>query len=391
MKKKDELKLGYLNFKRNIIKSINPMIIVIIAILMLNLTTSFLLGLENGLSKSVVNNDTLKFISVLGKNNSQLGSNDISVINKIAGVKSVFPRITSFVGLRTDSKKESSTLLGVTNESLPYFSKNLKPFNKDNEIILNKNSTFALRDKLKLAYTVMTSENGGLQKETDVTVMNKYTQTSILDLPDNVSLTTVDLLMDLKAKFYNMSLKEYKDKYKPESLIVVANDISSVVSIANTIEKEGYTTNYSMKSSTELPMFSKIIILVSGIIILLLLLFACININSVINQSFKSRYHEIGLMKALGFAKRNILNILIYEVFFIAISSFFISVILSKGITLAINNFMLAKNLTIASMKFNYLQILASFIIILFIMFISSLKSILKASRLNPIENLRKE
>ncbi|SKA92155.1 ABC-type transport system, involved in lipoprotein release, permease component [Clostridium sp. USBA 49] len=392
MKSKDYIKLGFKYFNRNKRNSVNSIIIISIALVMFNLISGMMFGIKKSLNNSVVLNDNLKFIYVESKGDNILKHENIQEFSKISGVETAFERITVQVGLRNKDRKNITTLLAVPDEALKYFDNRLSKYNSKNSIILNEDiKEFSAGDNLTLDYSIKIDENSGIQGELPISVSQKYKQGNVLDLPPNVSLAPSDLVYDIKSRFYNVSVEDLKKNSSIDKIIVVVNNIDKLNEVADQIELKGYLTNYSMKASKDLPQFSKVIVGLSSIILIVLLLLSCTNINSTIKQNLNNRKREIGIMKALGFKSTHILKILLSEMTCLVIATFIVSIISSFVVIFAINKFVIDTSVSISKIDFNYIQILLSFIMITVVVNLSTIKNIVVTSKLNPIDIIREE
>lgn len=395
MKLKNYIKLGFKYFIKNKKKSFNSIIIIIIALTLLNIICGMIIGIKNSLNKSIEENNNLKFISVESKNDKILNYDVINEFNKIDNVTIAFERIQTQVGLRNDKYKYVTTLLGVPDKALKYFDSNLEKYNSENSIIINNSiediDTIPINSNLILNYTIRIDQNEGIQGEKAINISNKYTLNSILDLPPDTSLAPIDLVYDIKSNLYNISKEEMYENNNIDKVIVVVDNVDKLNSVSRKIEDMGYITNYSMKSAQELPQFSKFIIGISSIIIIILLIFSCINIHSTIQQTLNQRKKEIGIMKALGFTGKHILNILLFEMIYLICLTFVISLIISALIIFNINSNFSNASIGISSINFNYIQIIIDIIIVSVVVILSTLKTIIKFSNLNPIDIIRGE
>lgn len=391
MEFKDKVKLSFTNFIRHGFKTGGSIIIVTIVILMFNLTSGFFLGIKDGMINTVAKNDDLKFIQIRAKGNTQLMYSDLKKISEVDGIACVFPKITSLVGIETGQEGETTTLLGVPDEALPYFIKSKTTFGTKNDIFLNIHlSKFNIGEQIDISYNVKIAENEGTRESTKAKIVEYYQQTDILDIAETLSLAKIDFVYDIRAKFYNMPTEKFKKEYNYDSFLVLAKDINDLVGIAQDIENKGFFTNYSMKASKSIPIFFKVVILIAVTLIVLLLMFACISISSVIGQLLKSRYREIGILKALGFSQNHIATMLLLEVLYIGIASFLNSIALTVFIIFMLNHFISnTGDLSIFKIHFGWLQIISSIFLVIAVVWGASLKVILRASRLTPIETIR--
>lgn len=393
MRLSDYLKLGKNNFLRNGFKTLSPIIIITLAIIVFNMVTGFFTSITDSMNNTVIKNDSLKFIEVIATPDKTMDIHSFENIKRIEGVASTFPKVQSFVGLEHDQDKITTNLIGVDNKAVHFFTSGKKDVIKEDEIILNSGLTTKIKegDSVKVNYTIKVKEGEGIRKLKDAKISTLYNQFYINSFPEDISLATIDYVESLNAEFVGLSLDDYRKNLTYEFGTVIVKDVEDITKVAKKIEDMGYDTNYSLKSSQSIPMVAKIIIAIGGIVIALLLVFSGISIASIISQSLRGRYKEIGIMRAVGYERNHLIKLFAVEVLYISLISFVLSTSLSFILIKVISYFMNQSNLS--NFQFNVTmdikQVVISFILIIFVSFISSFRPIMKASSTSIIEIIR--
>ncbi|MCR8848282.1 FtsX-like permease family protein [Rossellomorea sp. SC111] len=393
MKVSDYLTLGIKNFKRSGKKNIAPIIIITVGILLFNIVSSFFTSITASVNESVVDNSSLKFMHV-SSIDSSLKNEDLAKLKEIEHVHNAFPRTESFVGIEKNKEKVTTTLVGVPNDSIKYFTKSLKETNlPDNGILLNSNidSTLQQGEPIKISYTVKVKENEGIRKEVESEVYDKVEPPYIISFPEDVSIANLEFVQTLNAAFLGLTLDEYLQNPSYEEAILIVPDVNNLSQVAKDVEDLGYMTEYSLKASKSIPVIAKILASVGGILILVLLVFAGTSIASIINQSLRSRYGEIGIMRAIGYKRKHLIRLFTVEVSIISIISFCLSIMISfialKLIEQYVNSLGFADYTFILSLS--AYQVLASMGVIFLVSFIASAYPIRKASSIQVSEILK--
>jgi putative ABC transport system permease protein len=391
MKAKDYLSLGFKNFQRSGRKNIAPIIIITVGILLFNIVTSFFTSITSSVNESVVDNSSLKFVHISSAE-GELTNTDMEKLREVDGVHSVFPRTESFIGIERNKEKITTTLIGVPDNSVQFFTKEDKALS-GNGILLNKNITSSLEegDPIKISYTVKVKENEGIRKELDASVKSIIEPPYLISFPEDISIASIELVQTLNAGFLGLTLEEYLQNPSYQEAIAIVPDVNNVSKAAKQFDEMGYMTNYSLKASKSIPVIAKILASVGGILVVVLLVFAGTSIASIINQSLRSRYGEIGIMRAIGFKRKHLMKLFAVEVTIISILSFCISILLSFIVLKAIEHYV--NNLGFADYTFilsiGTYQILASLVVILLVSFVSSAYPIKKASSIQVTDILK--
>ncbi|KGX89842.1 hypothetical protein N781_08985 [Pontibacillus halophilus JSM 076056 = DSM 19796] len=393
MHKLDLLTLGWKNFIRHGFKTIGPIVIISIGLIVFNLVAGFFMGVENSMNETVIENDQLKFIEVSSSNEEALQSEDGEVLQQIDGVSVAFPSETALVGVEKEKERTSTMVLGVPTEALSFFTGEDQVFSSEESVLLNdKYKDFKAGEEVELSYTVKVKEGEGVRSKLSAEIVGTYKQPDLLGFPDNLSLVPISLVNQINANFEQMTVDEYTAHHKPDRYIVIAENVEELVNVATTIEDKGYTTNYALQSSKQLPVVAKLLIGVGGALAVILLGFAAVSISSIMNQSLKNRYKEIGIMKAIGYKRKHITSLLSVEVLYIGLASFVLSILSSYVLMFFFNQYIESKDgLSILSLTFNGKLVLLSLFLVLLVSLGSSYRAITKAAKLDPVETLRSE
>ncbi|MEK4337446.1 MULTISPECIES: ABC transporter permease [Bacillus] len=393
MRLNDYLKLSWNNFLRNGFKSIAPITIITLSIIILNIILSLFSSITASINTTVIENQSLKLIEISSNSENELTSGSFKKLNEIDNVVTAFPKIEAFVGVEYKNSKTTTNLVGVNDKGLEYFTSNKDKMINNNQIVINSSlaDELASNDQIKISYTVKVKEGEGIRKTKNTTIQSKFDQFYLDNYPDDVSLGSIDFVEKFNADFLGLPLKDYRKNLTYEFGTVIVNDVENLTQVANDIEKLGYDTGYSLKASQSIPLVAKIIIAIGGIILVVLLAFSGVSIASVIGQSLRNRYKEIGVMRTFGYEKSHLIKLFSIEVLFISLISFVISVI-SSFIIIELLNSYLEKSIGVNidfSVNMTWIQIFISFILIVLVSFISSFRPILKASSIHITEIIR--
>ncbi|MGE6552941.1 ABC transporter permease [Bacillus mycoides] len=393
MRLSDYLTLSRNNFLRNGFKTFSPIIIITLAIIVFNVITGFFSSITDSMNNTIIKNDSLKFIEVVATPDKKLNSDNLKEIKKIAGVASTFPKVQSFVGIEHSQDKITTNLIGVDSQAISFFTTGKKSSINGTEIILNSTLSDKIKsgDSIKVNYTIKVKEGEGIRKFTDAKILSLYDQFYINNYPEDVSLATIDYVENLNAEFVGFSLEDYRRNLTYDFGTVIVKEVEDVTKVAKRIESMGYDTSYSLKSSQSIPMVARIIVAIGGIIVSLLLVFSGISIASIISQSLRGRYKEIGIMRAVGYQRNHLIKLFSIQVLYISLISFILSISLSFIIIKLLSYFL--QQSKFINYQFNVemdiRQIAISFILILLVSFVSSFRPIMKASSTSIIEIIR--
>jgi putative ABC transport system permease protein len=393
MRLNDLLKIGSKNFFRHGFKTVGAIVIITVGIIVYILLYGFFSGIQSSMNETVTENENLTYIEVTQSSQGNVDYEDADSLKRIDGVDTAFPKVTALVGLENDELRQTTTLLGVPEEAVPFYSRNELKFDDNKEIILNNSiGEIEANEKLNMSYTVKIKEGEGVRESQPILIKGTYEQPQLINYPNDISLAPMELVLEVNAAFHQLSVEDYMQTNPPEMITVIAEDVEQVVNVAQQIEDAGFETNYSLKSSQGIPSVAKFIIIIGAIIVFIMLSFAAISISSIMSQSLKSRYKEIGIMKAIGFKNGDVHKILSAEVIFIGLTSYIAAIFSAASIIYAVNYYIgSTQELEVLSVDFGVFQVLSSFILVILVSLGASFRSITKAARLEPAEILRRE
>jgi putative ABC transport system permease protein len=394
MKFKDYLGLGYKNFKRNGKKNIAPIIIITIGILLFNIVSSFFTSITASMNETVVDNGSLKFIQVSSPG-GDLKEEDLEKLKDVETVTKVFPRAESFIGIEKNKEKVTTTLIGVPKDAIKFFTDEQESTSLGaNGILLNSNvdTTFSENEQMKISHTIKVNESEGIRKQKEAIFKGTFTPPYIISFPEDISLASLEFVQQLNADFLGLTLEQYLQNPSYSQATIIVSDVDNVNQVAEDVESLGYITDYSLKASKSIPVIAKILVSIGGILIVVLLIFAGTSIASIINQSLRNRYGEIGIMRAIGYKRKHLIRLFSVEVSLLSLLSFCLSIVLSfvslRLIEYYVNSLGFVNYTFI--LKLSGKQILLSILVIFLVSFISSARPIRKASSINVSDILKR-
>ena len=339
MRLRDLFWLSINDLKRLGKRNAGPVIIMITAVIMFNLTSGFFVGIIRGFGVTVTENENLNFLHLEMYNDINVSRNDIEDILEIDGVVTVFPELTILATVESDDKSESLMLLGIPDEALPWFTDT--ELTSNNQILINERFTdYSIGETVSLGYTVMVGANQGIRKYMEISVAGYYPAPDILHFHPDTSLAPIDLIWTILAEFESVSVNTIQEHFEPSAYIVITDDINEIEYIAVTLENMGFRTSYTLKAAKGIPMLAKMVGIAGAIVIILLVFFACISVRAVISQTLRERLQEIGIMKALGFTAGDIRSVYLVQLFLAALVGYILSMFLSLLLISGINSFL---------------------------------------------------
>lgn len=393
----DRLTLSKKNFLRQGYKTIGPIVMISIAIILYILIAAFVSSARDGVNDHLMENEQLRVIEVLNGHETVLTYDDVSMIDKIDGVQKAFPKELTTVYLLDGLQGENTALVGVPDDVLDDIVGTSLRFENRNDLIIQTDLEYldylSDGDTVNIEYTVMLSEGEGITDTVEANVIGKLDEKlELYGYIGNFSITTLDFVMDLNARLFNLPVEEYVTIYSPESITVLVEDVNQVVPVAELIGDKGFMTSYALNSAQELPLFAKSVMYIGGIVVLLLLIFAGISISMILTQSIKSRYREIGIMKSIGFNKGHISFIFLTEVFFMCFIAFIIGVLISFILVFVINQVIVNQSAqTVLYFNIKISHVILSFILSILVGLMSSFKIITRATKMAPVKYLERD
>lgn len=198
----------------------------------------------------------------------------------------------------------------------------------------------------------------------------------------NYAYINKDVLKNIYSS-YNLELKV-------SSINVIVDDVKNVDKVKKSLKQAGFSYSNSSKIIKKIfnycDIISVILIFISGISLIV----SSIMISIIMHINVIEKTKEIGILKSLGLKQKEIKKIFLNESSCIGLFSGLFGVILSDFISMIINTFTLneykAKFLDI-----NFVYILISIFISIFICSLAGKKPSKRAAKLDPIKSLRYE
>lgn len=253
----------------------------------------------------------------------------------------------------------------------------------DGEILINK----AVADKLG-------EDVVGKKVKLNLLIGDKKVQNEFI-VSGIYSSSSGDFNSMIKSAFINYSdlekiYTENNRQLKPNTAYITSSDESYTNTIMEKAKEMGYSSS-SQEQMTKLfnEMINITTYVLSGIAAISLIV-SSIMILVVLYMSVIERVKEIGILKAVGARKKDIRRIFVSEAFLIGLFSGGLGCIISICIMILINKASLnlfSVNLVIISRNY----ILCGIVLSIIMSVIAGLVPAVKASRLDPIESLRRE
>lgn len=117
-------------------------------------------------------------------------------------------------------------------------------------------------------------------------------------------------------------------------VIAVVDNYDNIQSVINQLYKNGMDPTVMVSFNSALPIFIKV---TGGLLSIIILLVALVNISLTTINSVKDRSKEIGLLKSIGYNNKTVLTILNGETIILGIIGFVLSVLFSSSILLLIS------------------------------------------------------
>ena len=366
------------NKKRNIFITLASSIGIIGIILSLFIGNS----VKNYISDLIVDKvDPLKY-SILYKEQDMYSSNSfdkdiISKIKKIKHVDNIYEEIDYSI---------SSINYNENNYDLAYLdsfdSINLEKGN-DKGLVISK----YLYDKLG---------KNSINKQVLLSLVDSYKviefKVKITGVAENNGISLIDNNNHAYLSYNNLKEIYKKEDVEliPNSLIIKIDDNEYIDDIKDDLEKIDLTCFNNSDLYDELSNYLNIAVFVLSMFSSLSLIVSIIMISIIINITVLERTKEIGLLRSIGYSKKNIRDIFNSEAIFLGLFIGLFSIIISKIIIKSASKIILNKfNVVFKSnnIKFYLFGLILSIILLLLASYIPSKK----ASNRDPINSLRYE
>ncbi len=376
MRKFKVVKVFVLN---NISKTIPSILTLTTFLIILNILLGILFSTTGVLEKSITDNFSVHFMEILNNEDFTYSPQMSLDIEKIEQVDESFVDYAHPVQIESESGLyELVTIIGMPKSVLSALK-----LNTDEEKFLflpdKLKDSFKLGEEVYFEETVYTGKliNGSLYDIVDF----KYNVTGFFEelkwdvFPENIVIIDEETFLQIADVGGEAEMRSGR-------IIVYVSDVSEMKTVENKI-KEIYPMadiRYTLKHTGSLPEFSKILIAVSSVILVVLLVFCIFNINGNVKQILNQRQRDIGLLSLFGVDSKTIFTIFVSEYFFSGLFAF----ILTGGITTLLF-FILKEMFNLGQfLEFMWIYIVIDFVVsILIFVFISTLQVNLSLKKLN--------
>lgn len=403
--------ISWLNFRKLKNKFIAYVTIVSITLVLFNVFLSIFIGINNSFDKAVVSNKSLQVIEVQSSRSksTQLTLDSISTLDKNNNVLIAYPSVDLSIYFAPDTMMEGDPTLFVNAISLPdiaipFFTKSKQPKISEKGIIISK--SFAEKIKLfKSPINLSIGDEITFKLNKLIGVTQQTSMGTVIDIEFIVEDIVDDLNSDLGASniyinletAINLNLESEGQNNKDLSnlkiynAVVIVKDINKLEEVSREISKLGFQDTYSLSKIKTLPTLSILVGIVGILLVGTLIVFSVINIATLVSQQLKLRHIEFGILRCIGYTKRNIMDITIMELIFITIYIFMIVSIFSFLIIYFINFLLITLNLKTQGFEviLNIYQFPLSFAILFLMTIGTNLVVLVKHSKLTPIELLK--
>ncbi len=294
---------------------------------------------------------------------------NINSIKDIASIRAISPKLVGAVNVTTKSTQQMAVIVGTD------FSEAFKVngwWDDDNIVPENDNDIIIGFDVAKTL---------DIEKGETIKIDNEdFNVISILEVAGNqddqaiiAKLEVVEKLLNREGKVSLVEISALCSECPIEDLV---DQISNVLPNANVRAlREVMVQRMEVVGQVE-----KFALIISVILILLCSLLIFSNIASSVNE----RKHEIGIYRAIGFAKKHIISIIQIESLIVSIFAALIGIILSAVVSyIGLPRFtgIEAENILIDEIFF-----VKSFLVVILLGFLSSLFPSIKASNSDPVK-----
>ena len=209
---------------------------------------------------------------------------------------------------------------------------------------------------------------------------------------ENTGISLIDntYISMIKYSELNKIYKDYKKELKPNNISIKIDSRDNINYVKKELKKLKLTPKTNEDYYNELKKYLDIASFILSVFSLSSLLVSTIMISIIINITVLERVKEIGLLRSIGYSKKDVKNIFKSESLSLGICiwlfSMYISTILIKLVKYIVND---KFDIKINSNNTKYYLI--SLFISLFVTYLSSLIPSKKAANLDPINALRSE
>jgi len=312
---KDKLEYSLSSLSAQTKSNKNILIILSIVIVVFNITFSLSMSVRDSSRTEITENQNLRYIEVMSTGEN-ISSSILDEIRKMDGVSTAFYNKTLSCAIEFSDQGyqafavpvDKKDVLALTGKSVLL---------EENQIILNQkylDEGLEVGSTIILSYNSKLSEDYGTRENKEMQIVGFYEQPVVNSWIDDVALISQSLSDIIQSELYGVSISEINsENISEDRIIVIVEEIKDTNTIAKAIESnyQGLMTSFALKSSEGLPFFAQAIIIVGGIIVIALIIMSIIVISSTVTNSLKNRFHEIGIIKAIGYQEKDVYQLLL--------------------------------------------------------------------------------
>lgn len=336
----------YQNLKANIKTTITFVILIFLCVFLINLAYSYIISINFNLDERIIKNEKLKIIKVSTRLsnpithevNEKVNTDGIQIlpgiqdrgkfsVEEVERIRDKLPNgsiLFHDYSIRTiDDNNESFNLMGIEKEVLGIFDLDLGLLSEPNAIILNisqideKNQEkYKLGDTITLTYYdyLSSDSNEHYLKLKIVGFVNNANMLAMMDLHPNTSFINIEIAKDAFITTYYGDMKIYEEIGMSNEFYVYvpqAKNVSMAIQILEDNNFNAYVIGDVVKGFVD---YSNVVTQVGiGIIAILFVIAIAITAN-LIRQILTIRRREFGLYKIIGYKKRQIFNLFLWEI-----------------------------------------------------------------------------
>ena len=214
----------------------------------------------------------------------------------------------------------------------------------------------------------------------------------ITGILENTGINLIDDNYNAMIKYSNLEkiYKENDKEIKPNNISIKIDSKDNIEYIKDELKKLKLTPKTNEDYYNELKKYLDIASFVLGMFSFSSLFVSTIMISIIINITVLERVREIGLLRSIGYSKKDVKNIFKSESLSIGVCIWLFSIYISN-IIINIIKYIINNKFDIELNTNNFKYYFISLFISLFVTYISSLIPSKKASNLDPINALRSE
>ncbi|WP_027128002.1 ABC transporter permease [Fusobacterium perfoetens] len=380
--------------KKHILEKKKQSIIGIIGI-MIGITVLIVsIGISNGLDKNMIDSilSLSSHVSVYDVNDKKEYEKLEKEIRKIPEVKGVLPKISTqglikYKGIYGDyisGVKIEGFDIKKAQEAIELDKKIVAgkmDYQKKNGIYIGNELYKQLGAKIGNKITVVSAENQELPFEIAGVFESGYYEYDINMVI--IPLETAQYMMYMEDRITNLEITLY-NPYEAEK---ISNELFEKFGVFNRTwgsQNKNLLSALALEKTVMIIVFS-LIVVIAGFVVWV-----------IMNMLVREKIKDIGIMRAMGFTKKNIMKIFLIEGMLLGVIGIFIGVILSLGILWYIKNYSIAGITSIYYLSKVPIEISAKEIFIIvfinfIVIFLSSIFPAYRAGKMETMEALRYE